>query len=218
MMIDSVEVTSHIERAVRLRKLRELTNLTSDEFADMIGFSRQTVSSWENAKDHGLSANGADTIVRTLIKAGVHCDFMWLWFGAGEAPYLLTEKINERQIKAAMKKFVCPDDPRGEEIRIFERYYPEGVIVEIKHNAMQPFYKKGDWVAGCWVATSCRLLNKMCIMEDEDCFEVRLVQNFNENGYNLRFTSYPSENQKPFELINQNPMRLAPIIRVWRNW
>ncbi|CAB4127699.1 HTH_XRE domain containing protein [uncultured Caudovirales phage] len=217
MIIDHYKIPESIDRASRIKQLRKLAGITAEELSALTGFTRQTLSNWETAREKGLSADGATSIVRELIKLGVWCDFVWLWLGTGEEPYLLTESVKERRRKAESRYYDYPNDLRENEIKEFERYYEESVIMEIKHNGLSPIFEKGDWVGGRWIPMSPRLVNKVCILDDEDNFEARLVQFNDDSGYNLRFLSYPTKDNKPFELLEQHPRRGAAIIRLWRS-
>ena len=82
--------------------------------------------------------------------------------------------------------------------------------------AMRPVFQEGDWIGGCWQEISPQLLNQICIVESANSLEVRLIKGRSEKGYQLGFIAYLTETSEPFELVDQNPTRVAPVIRMWR--
>lgn len=204
-----------VARGMRLRRIRRMASITSDELAKKVGVSRQSFSAWENAKQSGLSVKGAEATIRILKEAGIYCNFDWLLYGTGEEPYWLSEGISEQMVTTAYKN-LYPEDIRSEEIKIFQQNYPNAVVMQVLHNAMNPIFREGDWIGGCWRTVSPRLLNEVCIVESGDYLEVRLLKGRSVEGYHLQFMSYSSEAKEPFELANQKVVKVAPVVRLWR--
>jgi transcriptional regulator with XRE-family HTH domain len=213
---NSVQNDASIVRGIRLKRVREIANLTSDELAKKAGVSRQSLSYWENASQNGLSSKGAQAIVQALEEYGFRCDFNWLWSGVGDEPYRSSEGIRDHTVTAALPGSFYPSDLRAVEIKAFAQNYSDAVVMEVKHNAMKPLYQSGDWIGGCWRALSPKLLGQICIVEIAGYLEVRVCKTRDEKGYSLRFMTYSEETMEPFELENQNPLQVAPVIRVWR--
>lgn len=208
---------AHVQKGVRLRKIREMTDLTSQELADKTGFSRQSVSYWENGNQNGLSYGGAEATIRIAKEYGIECDFHWLWTGIGNEPYSILEGLQtEKTTSDKLDDATYPSDLRANEIELFKQNGENPVIMRVKHDAMKPLYQKEDWVGGYWRTISPKLIGQTCIVEIADRLEVRIIKARSVEGYSLCFMTYSAGTLEPFELENQNPTRVAPIVRVWR--
>lgn len=211
-----VDDDSAIARGMRLRRLRTIAKLTSEQLAKKAGISRQSLSYWENANQHGLSFKGAEAITRSLNENGFKCDFNWLWWGLGDEPYVISEGIKDYMSTAAFTTSLYPEDSRLEEIKLFKQSASNTVVMEVKHDSMKPLYQQQDWIGGHWRPLSPRLLGQVCILEVNDCLEVRICKKRTENGYSFCFMTYSEETMEPFELVNKAPPQVALVTRLWR--
>lgn len=216
MSENSIKDNPSIARGLRIKRAREIANFTSDELAKKAGVSRQSLSSWENANQHSLSFKGAEAIVRSLNEHGFKCDVNWLWWGAGDEPYSTSEGIIEEITTAALPHSLYPEDLRAEEIKVFQQSCSNTVVMEVKHDSMLPLYQPGDWIGGYWRLLSPKVLGQSCIMEIGHYLEVRICKRRLQKGYGFCFMTYSDETMEPFEVLNQNPAQVAPVVRVWR--
>lgn len=206
-----------VQKGERLKRVREMIDITSQQLADKTGFSRQSVSYWENGNQNGLSYGGAEATIQLAKKYGIECDFNWLWRGVGNEPYFLSEGLNAELTTAAqLDNTIHSTDTRSKEIELFQQNGEEVVFMLVKHDAMKPLYQKDDWVGGYWRAISPKLIGQPCIVEIAGNLEVRLVKKRTTKGYHLCFMTYSEGTLEAFEIEDHNPVRVAPVVRVWR--
>lgn len=205
-----------VEKGARLRRIREMANLTSQELANRTGFSRQSVSYWENGSQNGLSFQGAEASIRVVREQSIVCEFAWLWKGEGEEPYSLLDRLGAEAAEGDTTVLVCPDDERAKEIQLFKLNYENAAVLMVKNQTMKPIYQKEDWVGGRWRTLTPKLIGQPCIIEVDGVLQLRLVKKGDVDGYHFSFLTYSEEVREPFELADLNPEKVAPIIRVWR--
>jgi transcriptional regulator with XRE-family HTH domain len=210
-----LEKDSPIARGARLRKARKITILSSEQMAEALGYSRQTVSYWENGVNGGLTQKGAVKVVNLLKNYGVQCDIAWLLYGIGDISLIKapdpTFKISEQQ------SAYITDSDASQEIDLFTKTRENSVVIQLKHPFMQPFFDQGDWVGGCFMPMHAKLIGLNCIVKIEDDYEVRFLKEGSIQGkYNLILTNYSSDPHYPFELTNLKLVEIAPVIRVWK--
>jgi transcriptional regulator with XRE-family HTH domain len=201
----SVEDDSPIARGLRLRKARTMTPLSSEQMAEALGYSRQSVSYWENGANGGLSQKGAVLATRLLREHGIQCDISYLLHGIGDVTPIQPGE------KALLGISIAS------ETDLFVQIHSNAVVTQLTHPFMQPFFDKGDWVGGCFVPMHSKLVGLTCIVEIKKHYEVRQIKKGNKKGkYNLIFIHDGSDPQHPFELTNVPLQKAALIIRVWK--
>ncbi len=206
-------------RGTRLKRARQMAGLSTGELASKTGFSRASISYWENAAYNGLSHKGAEKIARILTEEyDIKCDVGWLLLGIGDMPTWNINKNNSAlKTESALDKKSANSDKRLKEIELFTKTYKKSVVVQIKHNLMMPLYETGDWVGGCWVSLSTKLVGQSCIVHQGNSFEVRILRAGSQfNKFNLCFMTYSELASQPFELRDISLIEAAPIIRVWK--
>lgn len=77
---------SAVARGRRFKRLRGMLGLTRNDFADALGYSRASISYWENATYNGLMQSGAERAVALAGERGVFCTVEWLMLGSGQPP------------------------------------------------------------------------------------------------------------------------------------
>jgi transcriptional regulator with XRE-family HTH domain len=204
-----------VQKGIRLKKIREMADLTSQELANKTGFSRQSVSYWENGSQNGLSFKGAQASIRIVKEHHIICEFDWLWDGIGEEPYsLLDQQVTETNNDPFTRPY--PMDIRADEMKLFESIQENSILTMVKDQGMRPLYQKEDWVGGYWRALTPKLIGHPCIVEIGGDLQVRIIKKGSKNGYHFSFLTYSEEINEPFELADQAPTRVAPVIRLWR--
>ena len=73
-------------RGMRLRELRNVTQLSRKELEEKLHVSAQQIQSGEDGAKDGLTEKDAESIVKVLRGKGVKCDLDWLLSGTGNAP------------------------------------------------------------------------------------------------------------------------------------
>jgi len=211
-------------RGARLKKVRKMLGLTTEELSQLIGCTRQTISYWENATEGGLSQKGGAKLAEIARQRGIKCDLPWLLYGIGDikipelrTPYNEVTPPIDPWVSESHEKFQS-DLKFLKEIESFLHDYPEAIIAEITDTSMQPMYEKGDWVGGHLVTVNEKLVGKICIVEIEGRREIRVIQLGDApNKFNVAFMNRVEGGGKPpFELKNIGITRAAPIVRFWR--
>ena len=129
-------VSSSISRAKRLKRLRKMTGLSRKAFSIKYNISQGTLQNWETARFGGLTEKGAKIILKSLREEGIHCNFEWLMYGAGQSPSILGKLYTEfnplSEPKTKMKKSMIPD-----ELAMFFQLHPDAISICIEDDAME---------------------------------------------------------------------------------
>src|ERR1700733_6271968 len=78
--------SSEEARAERVKRVRNLANLSRKEMCNDGTLNINTYKGWELGRYGGLPLDGADKIVARVAKEGVICTAKWLLYGTGEPP------------------------------------------------------------------------------------------------------------------------------------
>ena len=210
-------------RGSRLKILRQMAGLSTAALAKEIGFSRASISYWENATGNGLTHKGAEKVIKLLNDKypAINCNVAWLLLGLGDVPrWPIMKKRAEENIllpKPLKLDTVIDTEKMFKEIKFFTESFPNSVVHQINHHCMEPLYRMGDWVGGCWEHLDTRLLGKSCIVEIDEEQEIRIIkEGSSAEQFNLTHMSYSANTDDPFEVRDFSLKKAAPIIRVWR--
>lgn len=131
-------------RAARIKRLRNLANLTRKEMCeDEININ--TLKGWEIARYGGLPLDGAYSIVKRVAREGVSCTVEWLLFEDGQPPSVNMAKQNE----SLNEDNKLPEEVNiEEELALFQKHYSDAIHYQINDDGMSPIYEEGDFVAG----------------------------------------------------------------------
>lgn len=175
------------ERGERLRRIRNLANLSRKDLCDEASININTYIGYEVGRYGGLTKNGANKIIEYIALKGVYSTFEWLMYGVGQAPRVETgiqqtcfehnhDTFNEKQ-------------SISEEIFLFRKHYNHSIDYQIIDDGMLPFYAIGDYVAGvCHGCSSIdELIGANCIIQIEsgDIIVRNLRQGREVNHYTL---------------------------------
>lgn len=133
-------------RAARVKRLRNLANLSRKEMCEGNDLNVNTLKGWEIARYGGLPLDGAHKIVKRVAQEGVLCTVEWLLYEDGPSP-----SVNVRQ---AMEQSTLEIEKQSEEnylekeLELFQRHYSSTIQYIVNDNGMSPFYEIGDIVAG----------------------------------------------------------------------
>lgn len=144
-----------LERAKRLRTLREQTGLSRFAFAEQVNISEHTLKSLETCA-RTISARGARELSRVFSLVGMDVSFEFLYHG--------------KEIEHLEQKEVVINDDRHihNETMCFKKNNPSSIILKIQDTLMSPFFNKGDIVGGQKITNENQfsLLNgHVCIIE-----------------------------------------------------
>lgn len=180
--------TAAVSRGKRLKSLRMMSGLSRKNLADKYNLSASTLQSWEDAKAGGLTDKGAKKIILALQAEGVQCTLDWLLYGVGKPPQLAARYSQEIREESAVYE-ASEEHALVKELLIFRQYNPNAVDYMVADNGMEPFYQKGDYVAGRRrVGKDIKvLIGKNCIVETKanEIYLRRLRQGSKENLYTL---------------------------------
>lgn len=207
-------------RSERLRRVRNLSNLTRKQICDDKTININTFTGWELAKFGGLPVDGAERIVKRVAKEGVICSIDWLLHGTGLPPQVIIDRSNESNL--IENSFSIPsylevhEKAIFEELIIFRKYYKDIIYLIIQDDSMLPIYKPGEWVAGANYYGNAipNLIGLDCIVKTEDGQTlVRTLRLGNiENCYDLICKNTNTTLRMPV-LYNTKIVSAAPIIR-----
>jgi hypothetical protein len=146
-------------RAERLRKIRNLANLSRKEICSTDDFKLNTYKGWELGRFGGLPVDGAERVIKRVAEENVICSLDWLLHAKGREPYLLptgNENLDQNTTSLILK-----------EIMLFQNSYPDAIYTEIKDDALMPGFMPGDYVAGIrrYGNTVRDAANQICIIQ-----------------------------------------------------
>lgn len=136
-----------LERGKRVRLVRNMTDLTIDDFASKIGVSNRTIKYWENGEAGGLSEKGAEKIVEANDTLNIECSTIWLLYGAGSHPILVGEPYS-KSLSLTNDLHDEHDKSIKKEIRYFHANNLNAITMQITDDGMEPYFIVGDFVGG----------------------------------------------------------------------
>lgn len=187
-------------RAARVKRLRNLANLSRKEMCDGEELNVNTLKGWEIARYGGLPVDGAHKVIKRVAKEGVFCTAEWLLYEEGSPP-----KVNISQSDLPENNMsVCSEDEVIEkEIKLFHSSYSNSISYQLPDDGMEPLYAKGDFVAGRKRAGKklSELHGLNCIVQraNGEVLFRKLCKGKTANGFNL-------------VCINSNTLAELPII------
>lgn len=133
-------------RAARVKRLRNLANLSRKEMCDGDDLNVNTLKGWEIARYGGLPLDGAHKIVKRVAREGVLCTVEWLLYEDGPVPNVNVSRAIEQHTSDNPKQ---PEEINiEEELMLFHKHYSSAIHCVIQDDSMSPFYEKGDVVSG----------------------------------------------------------------------
>jgi transcriptional regulator with XRE-family HTH domain len=205
-------------RALRLKRLRHMANLTRLEICHEGKINFNTYKGWEIGRHGGLPKDGAEKIITEVKKSGVVCTVEWLLYEKGMGPYSLQEfAADADNITVNSAAFSLQEQHQiiQQEINVFQTYYPHALVYCIEDEKMSPVYWPGDYVAGieCSAQSIHKAVNAYCIIKliNEEIF-VRKVNSDQRGEILLAFNE-----TTPDHSINVREIKsFAVIIRCYR--
>lgn len=198
-------------RGERLRKVRNLSNLSRKELCNSEQLKLNTYKGWELARFGGLPIDGAERVIKRVAEENVICSIDWLLYGRGQEPYILP--------KPNTGGYLDDNDLILKEIMVFQSLYPDTIYAKINNDSLAPQYMPGDYVAGVRVSGKkiATVINHICIVEltNGDILVRYLRQGQNKKYFQLIATNinHTLENPQTFEAeLNY----AAPIIRHYK--
>lgn len=78
-----------IERGNRVKRCRNIANLTREAMCHADDISIMTLKGWELGKYGGINEAGAQRVLARVKKEAVRCSLNWLMTGAGIGPVIV---------------------------------------------------------------------------------------------------------------------------------
>lgn len=202
-----------VERGKRVRLVRNMTDLTIDDFANKIGVSNRTIKYWENGESGGLSEKGAEKIVEANDILNIQCNVIWLLYGAGSQP-ILTGKSYNNALSLTNNITNDSNDSIKKEAHYFISTNFNAITMQITDDGMEPYLIAGDIVGGKRKQNKDikNALHKDCIIEikNQQLFCRRLLPGTKPKLFNLCCIN--QKTSAPFIITDMEIISAAPII------
>ncbi len=217
-LLDDGSLSSASAKAERLKRVRNLANLSREEFCADGNVNVTTLISWEVGRFGGLSRKGAASVITRVAKEGVFVTPEWLLHEIGAGPEVCSDykKIAQHAKPELVDTEITPDDARIiEELSLFRKLNKNSIDFAVIDDAMLPHYQAGDYVAG-----TRRTKDKIKLLIGFDCIAQlsdgrMLLRNIQsgprENTFNLVATNFKSK-AKDLMLHDVEVVCAAPVI------
>ena len=205
------EVASADARGERLRKIRNLANLSRKELCNTSELKLNTYKGWELGRFGGLPVDGAERVIKRVTQENVICSVEWLLYGKGQEPYVIPQKSGDSdQLETQLIL---------KEIMVFQSFHPDAIYIEIKDDALSPLYIVGDYVAGIRVLGKniSSVVNQVCIVQltNGEILCRYLREGYTKDKYQLLVTNINSNLTGP-QTIEAELNFAAPIARHYK--
>jgi DNA-binding XRE family transcriptional regulator len=144
-------LSSPQSKAERLKRVRNLANLSREAICSDSDVNLTTLISWEVGRFGGLSKKGAASVVARVAKEGVFVTPEWLLYEVGLGPEVRTDFKKSQKTTALPKsgEKLLPEKSRIiEELMVFRKLNKNPIDFVVEDDAMLPHYRVGDYVAG----------------------------------------------------------------------
>ena len=199
-----------IARGKRLRRLRNMSNLSRHDIEEKYAISANTLKGWEIGRHGGLTERGACKLLTAFIEEHVFSTIDWLLYDIGIGPYLLKEN---KQIDIPTHK-TFEEQTIIHELLLFRQTYPNVTTFVVNDDAMEPCYSRGEYVAGIKrLGETCkRLIGTDCIVQTHDGkLLLRRLHQYAEQGYLLTCLNPHTYTKNPV-IYNAQLISAAPVM------
>ncbi|MBX9705270.1 MAG: hypothetical protein K5Q00_03360 [Gammaproteobacteria bacterium] len=197
------ESSSAAARAERLKKLRNLANLTREDICNAPGLNVNTFKGWELGRFGGLTKDGAERVIARVAQENVLCSLDWLLHNQGANPIVIASNAST----------AVSDESIQKELSLFQALFNNILYTEIQESQITGHYQLGDIVAGVKLSADsiAGLIGQVCIVETErhEIVAMKLLKSIGGNQFLLR--SLSGDTQTETTLISA-----ARIIRHYR--
>ncbi len=204
-------------RAERLKRVRNLANLSRKDMCTSDDLNINTYKGWEIARYGGLPLDGAKKVIKRVVNFGVVCNIDWLLYGKGEEPYIIPKSAKNEQ-KTGNKE-VKVDDNILREIMLFQSLFSNTIYYKVSDDGLDPKIKVNDYVAGIryFDKEINKCIDKDCIIQTKDgrILTRQLKKGKERNTYMLICTNPQTSVEMPV-LYDLNLESAAPILRIYK--
>lgn len=154
---------------LRFKSARSLVALTRKEFCAKHELNPHMVQAWEIGRNASRGKNLA-RFCDALAREGVFCSAEWLLHGTGKSPHKIngSEHIQENDSNSdSLDEAALIDAEAQHFCATYKKLGRNPIVVRIADNAMQPLFKKGDYVGGFLRTdeTFDNLAGEICVVE-----------------------------------------------------
>lgn len=138
------------ERGLRLKRLRNLANLSRRDIEDKYYIKINTLKGWEVGRHGGLTEKGAIKILNILEQEGVICTLDWILYDIGRGPTVAEKFDTEPEEEITVPTHIKESEEKQiiDELIFFRQNHANTIDLIIDDDSMEPCYKKGMYVAG----------------------------------------------------------------------
>ncbi|MGL5784354.1 MAG: hypothetical protein ACRCYZ_02630 [Alphaproteobacteria bacterium] len=183
----------------RLRAIRAFCASSRQLFCQETGISESTLKAWENDVSP-LTGKGANLLAKIFHQRGIGCTQAWLLRGEEPSPI--------RKITPFSSHKLGEEDYLAQEIALLQACYqrPRSRFISfaIKTHEMEPFFQKGDWIAGveASVGKLKTLLQMPLIVQDSNnTFSVRQFIGIQAANMLMMRAFHDNSTQAPTEVL-----------------
>ncbi|MGL4825156.1 MAG: hypothetical protein ACRC4G_03055 [Alphaproteobacteria bacterium] len=155
----------------RLRAIRAFCASSRQLFCQETGISESTLKAWENDVSP-LTGKGANLLAKIFHQRGIGCTQAWLLRGEEPSPI--------RKITLLPSSKLGEEDYLAQEIALLQACYQRPrsrfIAFAITAHEMEPFFQKGDWIAGVEVSAGklkTFLQMPLIVQDSNNTFSVR---------------------------------------------
>lgn len=212
LSIDNEFSTPEI-RAERLKRIRNLANLSRKEICDTNEININTYKGWELARFGGIPADGAEKVVKRLAKSGVICSTEWLLYGKTPIPYIVPDIISCLSVTEEKNSYLSIVE---QEFFVYQNKYKNAVLAQVMDDSLHPTFQKGDFLAGIKKHNEdiALTIGQICIVQTTEGQELirHVKKGSSDELYTLVCTNYLS-NIQDVAIYNVSLLYSAPISR-----
>lgn len=216
MIKEIYEKSSPEDRGKRVRRLRNMANLSRQLMCEGEEFKLDTLIGWELARHGGLTEKGASKLINRVAREGVSCTVEWLMHELGTGPKIIAGSASTQENLTKKSTLAINEDKQIiEELLLFKKHNQDSIELFVPDTCMEPIYNKGDYVAGikCYQDKLPSIIGFDCIVlpVDGEILLRRLIKGNFPDCYTLIPINF-NEGQSPLIMMNISLTFAAPII------
>lgn len=196
-------------RGERLRRIRNLANLSRTQICERGGLNYNTFKGWELGRFGGLTKSGARRVCARLTEVGVICTIDWLLDENGLPPEVTfrSECSHSPSIDEQQQDLI-------EELNLFHKHFPQALDYRVTDDSMSPQFNIGDVVAGAKTSDHEKAIGYAAIIRlNNDKTLLRMVKQNPHNSESLTLLSTNLDSQAlDLILLNADVQEIAPVL------
>lgn len=194
-------------RGERLRRVRNLANLSRAQICDPGGLNYNTFKGWELGRFGGLTRSGARRVCARLAEAGVNCTLDWLLDERGAPPEVTFQSATPQPASDQNQDLTA-------ELNLFHQHFPGALDYTVTDDSMYPQFKMGDVVAGIKTTDLANANGQPAIIKLSDGRSLlRIVKQNGHDSPGLTLLSTHLDSQaSDLIILNADVQDIAPVL------